>query len=449
MLNIAGLFRRAFGYDAVESTLRRPAPSPTSVRDEDAVLTAQKRKQLQAGLLDVQRNFAVAAWAIRKHLDFVSSFRFSSTNGERDASLSALDDEIEELIARKSQASYCDWSRRHDLAAHLRMGESLATVLGDHFWLELADGSWQAIESDRIRTPRGEKATNVIHGVRVDSAGRAVEYAVHRRTAHNDYEFERWVPAEFVVVRGYYDRVDQLRGISPLSAAMNTLRDLYVGCDLALAKQRLAQLFGFKVKREGEAALGTLTQAGSDYTIDLGAGPWMVDLSPGDDIEIMQADVPGDSFRDYAEFMLSLALLALDLPWNFYKVDATNFFGSRAALNLYLKSASNKRIQNQRILHRWTRRQLFVAVRDGELRLPPGMRIGDLRFAWTADGLPWWNPVQEAAGHITAIKAGLDNPQRICAENGTSVFENIDKIAEVVAYAQSRGVKLNYAEDAS
>ncbi|MCP4854034.1 MAG: hypothetical protein GY903_06035, partial [Fuerstiella sp.] len=44
------------------------------------------------------------------------------------------------------------------------------------------------------------------------------------------------------------------------------------------------------------------------------------------------------------------------------------------------------------------------------------------------------------------IKAGLDNPYRITKEAGRGEFEeNVDAIAKANAYAEERGVTLEYA----
>jgi capsid protein len=260
-----------------------------------------------------------------------------------------------------------------------------------------------------------------------------------------------------VLVRGYYDRPDQVRGISPLAPALNTLRDLYEGCDYALAKMKIAQLLGIKTTRQAEDSLvpAQPVEGGDEegapsprYQIDLGRGIWMVDLDPGDDLEMVQPNVPGDAFESYTKLMISLALLALDIPYCWLDVAATNFFGARAALNLYLISAEQKRAANLRILNRWTRWQLQRAVLQGELKLPESMTVDQLQWSWTPRGMPWWNPVQESEGALRAIAGGLDSPQRVCQANGSNVFRNIDQIAEVIKYAKRRGVSLSFAPTA-
>lgn len=446
----------AFSYDGADAqSKRRRAPVNKLTSEDDALNTAQRRR-LVATTRDLQRNFSIAAWAIRKHLDFVTNFSFASNNAEHviaegseaeQQAKSALDDEIEAIIEEASEPKNCDAAGRHDLSSMVRLGEARATVDGDVLFVRLADGTMQAIEGDRCRSPGGE-GRDVKHGVRVDGRGRAIAYAIHTRDG-SSFQFERWVPAGNVFHRGYFDRFDQVRGISPMAPALNTLRDLYEGFDLALAKAKIAQLFGLITKRGGLDALGNPTateiNGRTEYSVDLGKGPFHLDLDPGDDAQFLEARTPSTEFQNYSELMIAVSLLSLDLPWNFYKVDATNFFGSRAALNLYLQSVKPKRAANQRLLNQWTRWQLELAILDGRLRLPSGLTIDDLRWSWTPDGLPWWNPSQEADGAIKSIAAGLDNPQRIAQETGTNAFENVDKIAEIQAYARRKGVKLSYA----
>ena len=61
-----------FGYDATEPKKRRRAATGL-LRSEDAELPAAKRRDLVSGMRDIQRNYALAARAIRKHPDFVST----------------------------------------------------------------------------------------------------------------------------------------------------------------------------------------------------------------------------------------------------------------------------------------------------------------------------------------------------------------------------------------
>src|SRR5579872_2011014 len=63
------------GYDAVQDKGRRKAPTPIN-RSEDSELTPFDRWRLYGAGRDIYRNYSVAAWMVRKHLDYVSTFGF-------------------------------------------------------------------------------------------------------------------------------------------------------------------------------------------------------------------------------------------------------------------------------------------------------------------------------------------------------------------------------------
>ncbi len=221
IVNRVGRF--LFGYDAVESKNRRQAPTGR-LRSEDKELLAHQRRKLTSASRDIHRNFTIAGWAIRKHLDYVSTFSFQSRTGNPD-----LDTRIEALMDWWSRPANSDVAGRHSLPRLVRLAEERRTVDGDVFFLKLSDGRLQAIEGDRVQTPtsglpQGVLPAEFVHGVRVDEAGKALGYAVCKRpVTGGDLAFERLVPAAFVVHHAFFDRFDQVRGISPLAAARDVV----------------------------------------------------------------------------------------------------------------------------------------------------------------------------------------------------------------------------------
>lgn len=420
------------------------------------VLNDGGRKKLIATSQDVQRNFAIAAWAVRKHLDFVSSFSFQARTH------TDFDDELEAYMAWWSDRQNCDVRRRHPFRRMIRLAEARKIVDGDFFFLKLAGdsvrGALQAIEADRVATPQsgppGFKVDEWTNGIKTYAGGATKEYAINKRDEYGNLQFERIVPAASVFSHGCYDRFDQIRGVSPIAAALNTFQDCYEGFDYALAKLKVSQLFGLVFYRDAEAAfqntVATMDSDGdgiadSGYEVDFGAGPVQLDLNPGDKAEFLESRSPATETVEFLRLMVHVSLKALDIPFSFFDESFTNFFGSRAGLIQYTKSCKAKVADLQELLNEITKWRIGLAIYDGELSLPRGMQFEDLRWEWVPDGTPWWNPVQEVKGATMAIAAGLDSPQRVCRETGTDFFENIDQIAEAMAYARERGVPLNLA----
>lgn len=261
-------------YDAVHAKNKRSAPTGI-LRSEDAELTPADRRKMLSASRSLHRNFTVAAWMIRKHLDYVSTFTFQARTGN-----DSLDDSLERLVRWWSQKGNFDVTGRFSRHQFTRLAEMRRTVDGDMGVMKLSSALLQAIEGDRIRTPYAGlpadySAADFTHGVRTNAAGKPLEYCICKRGATNDasgatanFEFERIVPARNLCHFGYFDRFDQVRGISPIAPAVNSLRDTYEGIDYALAKMKVAQLFGLVFYREKsddiEPANNAAATTGSD-----------------------------------------------------------------------------------------------------------------------------------------------------------------------------------------
>lgn len=372
------------GYDAVKSGQRRTPPKQR-VRSEDNVLRMPDRQRMSESTSDLYRNFSVAAWAIRRHLDYVTRFAFDCHTGDE-----SLDKAIEDRIAERMRPQNCDARRIHRFGRLLRIWESLRVMHGDCALLKLRGGQIQTIEHDRIRNPETTRndIDQWVHGVKLDKWGGPLAYAIHKRSKYGSYEFERTVRAGNVIPFGYYHRADQTRGVSPLSSAINTFRDAYEGIDFTLARMKVSQLFGLAIYSE--------ENEGKGLSLDFSAGPQVLEAGTEDKIEFLESNQPSSQLQQFFEVVIGIALKALDIPFSFYDESFTNFFGSKAALMQYLQSAGEKREDVKEVLRSITVWWLATDIADGTLDLPSGMSIPDIRFEWVPRGLPWWDMVRDA-----------------------------------------------------
>lgn len=447
------------GYDAIKDRGRR-RPSKQRVYDEDIRLNSVYRERMQATAHDAQRNFAVAAWMVRRHLDYVATFNFQARTTDK-----AFNFELEQWAKWWGRRYNCDVRRKHSFRKMIRLMESRRVVDGDIFMKKLMKGRdrgrLQAIEADRVADPEyigiADKATVTRrlrneewkNGVRLNVNGEALEYIVTRRVNNGQKQFERFVQAKELVALGYYDRFDQVRGVSPLSSALNTLADLYEGLDYAFMKVKLSQLFGFATYRDVKNPFDH-TQATQDrdqdgvnesaQKIDFGNGPVQLNLDRDDRVEILESQTPSTETTQFLTMMVHIVLKALDLPMSFFDESHSNWYSSRAGLIQYQKSAADKICDLQESLDEITRWRLGVALVDGEITLPSGMTFDDLKWDWKPVGVPWWDPTKEVAGHKAAISANLDTFQRVCNMTGTDYYENVDANAKAIEYAEMMGV---------
>lgn len=448
-MRVMDRIRTAFGYDALENNQRRKS-RPVSGRSEDRLLTRQQRRRLSSSTRDLQRNFSIAAWGIRKHLDYVSTFTFQADTGD-----DAFDDELEQFMAWWARPANCDAAGRLSLEEYIRTGEALATLDGDEFTNFLASGQLQGIEADRVTTPHefdlSDKTLHWEHGVLVNPLGRSLGYAVHGRDGSNGegLTFDKLLSSAFCFHHAYRNRYDQVRGVSPMTPAINALSDVYENFDYALAKAKVAQLFALAFYRENSDELGDLSDdsaqtsdgeeaESSGYKVDFGKGPVMLDLEPGDRAEFLESRQPSSEFQSFTTAMIGVALKSLDIPFSFYDESFTNYSGQRQAWIQYDESANHKRRRNREKLEWITARRLSLAIRDGELTLPRGMTFSHLvrQSNWISRGIPWIDPLKEITADVAAIKAGQLGPETACREHGLDVYKMIDERARVEKYAR-------------
>ncbi|MCE9605075.1 MAG: phage portal protein [Planctomycetia bacterium] len=440
---------RQAGYDAAKKTEKRRSV-PVSTKSEDNELPADKRSQLLTLGRDCRRNMAIAAWAIRKHLDYVASFTFKASTGNGE-----FDDVLEKFVRNWGKKENFDVARRHPLKRWIRIAEASRTLDGDVGVVKLASKKVQAVEGDRIRNFSGSTEGDAwVQGVQVDTAGGALAYAVGKRKPKGDgFEFERVIPIENMILHGYFDRFDQYRGISPIAAGLNSLRDVYECGELALAKMKVAQLFALAIFSNVSEDIGVTLPGASDaddeeeaeegeeaddaegkYKVDLGGGPIKLELQDRDRAEFLESKSPSVEFQQFVNTSIAVALKSLDIPYTFYDESFTNYSGGRQALLQYEDSAESKRSDNRELLDALTRWRLALAIADGELTLPAGVEFDALEWEWVSTGIPWIDPLKEINASIAARNGGFDSTPSICKVSGKDAYALAKEEADYQAY---------------
>jgi capsid protein len=453
----AGVDTVGSGYDAVKQSGRRRT-GDGMLRTEDDTLRQSDRKRLLSSAQNIYRNFSVARWMIARHLDYVSTFAFQAKTGNR-----ALNDRLERLVSDWSAAGKFEVSRRFSRGRFIRLAELQRVLNGDFGVLKLRSGMVQGIEGERVRTPlgglpNGYDLTDFVHGVRTNDYGAHVEYCVCRRGQFSDagggtstMQYERMVPARNMLWFSYYDRFDQVRGIGPITSSINSLADCYESFDYALAREKIAQLFGAVVKIAKDD--NPLTKAADEEeACDNGqpkygllnwgsGGPFQVNIDAEDSIEFLQSANPSQQAQQFWTQMIILALKALDIPYSFFDEAYTNYSGARQALLQYEDSCKIKREDVQALLNQMLLWRAILWIQDGCL---PGVSLSDLRWLWVPNGTPWIDPLKEVTADISAIGAGLTSRQRVCREKyGADFFEVMRELARETRYLTKLGLSTN------
>jgi capsid protein len=403
-----------FGYDAADpSTSRRNKGNRVYAADE--LLPDTKRRRIIESATDLQRNYSIAAWLIRKHLDTVAVFSFqAATEDER------FNEQWESLMRWWGKPINFEAGQRHSLRRFTRLLEMRRVLAGDVFIAKMVDGRVQGIESDRVLTPTGSdvREGNWVNGIKLGPGGKLASVAVHKRDVSGRYIFEREIKAGNIIQLGYFTEFDQYRGVSPLTSVINTFQDISEVTEYTRIKAKVHSLFALAITKEmaddwqdnddGEDGEDSddATRAGYD-DISLNKGPIIADLDAGDKMEFLESKHPSTELVTFVDVCIKSALKALDIPLCFYDESLTNYHGSKASMQNYITSCKNKRADIIEVLDRLTIWRIGLWVANGVIELPAGMELSDLRWQWIPGGIPMADPGKEVAANIAAVDAGF------------------------------------------
>jgi hypothetical protein len=449
---LASLFSSASGtYDATEDRGRRRPPLRKTA-SEDAIATERKREIMSATGQDLARNFVLLKYMIRRHLDYVSTFTFQALTPDR-----AYNAYVERWWQTQAARTNFDVARRHPHRRAVRIAEALAVIDGDVHWLKLAPerghpwrGKRQMIEGSRIALakgdiPPGDNAEDWINGLKIDPVTGAATHAAISRRTQSKLSLDRIVPITSLTTRACYEfRFDQVRGTSAIAAGLNWLKDTYEAFDYANAKLKLGQLFGVQIYSNTNEMQWERDEEG--YDVDFGRGPFVMELDQGDKAEVLQSRTQSADDTNYLGLLMLICMKALDLPYSMLDASKGKFHGNKTELIQYQKSCEDRIRDLQEFQNEDADWRIDVALADGELELPRGQGREFLQYKFEPGGVPPWDSAKEYRGSAMGVASGFTNPYDECTAYNTDFERNIDRTAQALEYAKSKGVTLQFAD---
>lgn len=496
------LGRFHFGYNATEDKGRRQAPK-SRVYHEGDLLTQSKRGKLQATAQDQVRNHSLVAWMVRKHLDYVSKFHFSFRTGKE--TVDALVNRIFRWHGAPRNLDFLGRFGRDEMfrlfemekviggdAGLIKLADLKLQALEADLIAKGAAAPENVNDSGLVVDDMGRVLQYAICS-RGDTGN---SYKHHHLEPASNVIFDGY----------WTRFSSQYRGVSPLSTAINMVQDIHEAFEFNLVKAKMHALFGVALTREadGEGSLGGSsgaanvrewtatawdwavndvcvssgkvytcasahsTTSASVFATDLAAGRWsvdadqsqldlnprtvnMLDLAPGQDAKVIESATPSAEFVEGSYLFIQIAMLALDIPITAFDSRRSSFSARIADLNEYEVSSDSKRTKNRYVRKDYSDWVIASIWNDPESAWPlkqvaesAGMRLRDLQESveWIPSGSPWLDKYKQIQGDQLGIDIALDNAIDACRRRGVDVFDNIDKQAQVIAYAKLKGVPL-------
>jgi capsid protein len=258
---------------------------------------------------------------------------------------------------------------------------------------------------------------------------------------------------------GYYDRFDQVRGISPLTSAINKIQDLEESIDAVLIKEKMHAMLGIAITRDVQGAndgwantdrtTGNTAGSGTannDYDFEIRNG-MKLEMNPGDRIDVIESKTPSNESQSFMALMIQIAMLAVDIPVSFFDSRKSSYIAKRADILDYQNSIRHKQEGMIQLLNTWTEWKLRSFI-DQDL-IEPIKDINLYKWEWIPRGAPVLDSQRENAADLQAISGGLTSPQRVAKERGVDAMEILDEIAEYQSAARSKEVQIQLGDPGS
>ena len=249
-------------------------------------------------------------------------------------------------------------------------------------------------------------------------------------------------------------RVSQFREITPMASTIVTTKDTGDYNNAVAFQQKTAACTSAFVETTSTAgAIGRMAQTKEQSNIEQIKGGRVQYLAPGETVKML---IPSGQAAEVGNYLplqqrMIAAAQGLSLESTSRNVERVNY--SSARQNLLADEITYKQMRKELIEYflrplyqRFVDVCYLTGLLDGTGYKPDKSYY---QAVWLAPSLGWIDPKKEAEANTINLQNGGKSFQQYCAEQGADWRERIDEMAEVNKYAESKGVKLNFAVNES
>lgn len=446
------------GYDAADGG--RLNKNWRATNEAADITDRYSRDTLRARARDLERNSDIANGVLKAFKRNVvgNGFTLQAKTGDDD-----LDDQIETLWRRWTRRTNCDVTQQQSFNELLRMAVVRKKADGGILFKKcytpggLLPFKLQALEVDElsrsVASPR-YKGDRVIGGIEYNEYNRPVGYWIEQ------YNIDGWetnqpvfYPAKDIIFYYSKSRPSQLREVSDLAPSLSRIRDANEFIAAVSMKERIAACFALLIKRAvptGGFQGGSRNNADKDRTSYSGKmlTPGLIsEMNAGDDAVTIN---PGNGSSEATGFLKLLQRLVgagqgLSYESTSRDMSETNYSSARQGMiEDDLTYTEEVELLQGKLMVEVYETFLISAVLAGKLTIPDFWNDPQkyMEHEWVASPKKWIDPQKEANANKTALESGVKSFKQISAEQGRDWKEQIDDMADVVAYAKEKGVQI-------
>ncbi len=373
---------------------------------------------------------------------------------------SELNKQIEKLWLKWCKKRNCDVTGTQSLNQMIRMAVARKKVDGGILFVKryTAQGTipfqLQVIEVDELSSETmspNEKGNRVVGGIEYNSFNRPVGYHIKQYDLSGmGIEKPIYIKADDVIFYFSKKRPSQIREMSDMTFTIPRIRDVNEFMVAVSVKERIAACLSVFVKkatpRDGFGR-GITRKADAEYEGKTISPGMIKELNAGDEIQVVNPAGQGSDATSYTKLQQRLIGSGQGISYESVSRDMAEATYSSARQGLIedeLTYSEEKELLCE-ILDEIYETFVISAVLCGKLEIKDFWDNKDTYLAheWIQEPKPWIDPKKESEANMIAIKTGQKTFKQISAENGRDWQDQIDDMAEVIAYGKERGVDMS------
>lgn len=348
------------------------------------------------------------------------------------------------------------WSRlqRAMARAWLRDGEVFAqTITG--FRPDINHGtrvpfSLEAFEADLVPMDYSDERKGIIQGVERNAWGKPLAIHVLKTTPGQigrPLGDTKRIPWERVLHLATLDHIGQVRGVSEFASIITRMEDIKDYEESERVAAKIAAMLTAYVKR-GTPDMYEPPAAGSDREISFKPGMVIDDLAIGEDIGLIDSNRPNPNLVTFRQGQLRAAASGLGASYSSISKDYSGTYSSQRQemVEQYVHYAVLTDEFTGEVVQPVWEQFVLAAHLSGVVRTPDDVVSGTHNDAlYTAQAMPWIDPLKEALGWQKMIETGLASEFEGIRRRGNNPADVLQQIAEFRRKAGELGLQFGTA----
>jgi lambda family phage portal protein len=389
---------------------------------------------------------------INRALDNIvgSVFDFVPSTGDPE-----LDKVAKSFITKRMTKKVCDASGQFDFSSLLKIALRGVWNDGASVLTQRKNGSMLAFEADQLESPnqvgQNGSARRIVNGIELNKLNRHIAYWIRQRETRGDFgagihaaSNSKRISSSRVFYPAYKTRIGQTSGVPFLASILKRHNKINNYLDYESVAAEINAMLAWQIKRSDTGVPTPGNEANTDtastYDRVEKIEPGMLfDLDPGESVEMVGSQRPGDNFEPYLINCLRIIGVGIGMPLELIMLDfsRTNYSSARASLGEARRMFRVwQKFAGTEICLPWHTWQITRGIALGELPARP--ELFNTRIQWPA--WEYIEPVKEATGNRISMEDNVKSPSEVIRERGAEPIEVFQEIADDKAKMQELGI---------